>query len=85
MAAHAPLYLSLGSNGVLISCHDPALYDTVHRYFCHCVGETSSPIATYDISRDEDGSIRLSRDGEALYDGNSSSFMLELLIILERG
>lgn len=75
-----PLRVQFGGNAVLILCDDGALRQSLHQHFRHCLRDTASAVVTYRVTAEEDEVVQLLRDGEPLYRGPRSPYLVECLM-----
>ena len=75
-----PLRVQFDDNAVLILCDDRALRQSVGRHFRHCPGDTALVVMTYRVTTEEDYTLQLLRDGELLYRGPRSAYLVERLM-----
>jgi len=75
-----PLRIQFGDNAALIYCDDQALYRSLHRHFCHCLGDTAPVVVTYQVATEEGLPVQLRRDDELLYRGRQSPYLIEHLM-----
>jgi len=75
-----PLRVQFGANAALILCDDRALHQSLHQHFRHCLGDAASAVVTYRVTTEEDQAVQLLCDGESLYRGPWSAYLVERLM-----
>jgi hypothetical protein len=74
------LCIQFGDNAALVDCDSQALCRSLRQHFRHCLGNTASVVATFEVTSDEGLEVQLRRDDAVLYRGRESPYLIQHLI-----